>query len=364
MRLVAILVQLQGANGQGGPVEIGMIEYMVVAILIFIGTLTILRWLWSMVCRRMLGLQPEEEPEGGEDEDQPRESEEGLRRRRRQVSDPWRTPDRSTNPSPRPVQGTPQRERGEETRGSPTLSEEFVQEVRRQMLGFQRPEEPGGEPGTFQEDFVSGATVFEGYTHPDDWTPETHGDILPGKGEPPPSYFGGRPKGGRKAEGKKAGGEKGRSVWASHGGGDGASSSSGMQQVPPFPDLRRSEGGRSHQESERSEESRDQGGSSAGGQGGPSAGGPGGEQAGGRLPVYITPYGTKFHLSVRCQSLRKSRNLVASNWCADCAAGTPNDVPRWMFCHGPGGDAHEHHLCIGAQGGTLYEKCGLCRFGR
>ncbi len=209
LRLVAILVQLQGANGQGGPVEIGTVEYMVVAILIFIGTLTVLRWLWSMVRRRMLGLQPEEEPEDGGDGDQPRESEEGLRRRRmRQVSDPWRTPDRSTNPSPRPIQGTLQRERGEETRGPPTLSEEFVQEVRRQMLGFQGSEEPGEEPGTFQEDFVSGATMFEGYTHPDDWTPGTHGDILPGKGEPPPSYFGGRPKGGRKAEGKKGEGRR------------------------------------------------------------------------------------------------------------------------------------------------------------
>ena len=44
---------------------------------------------------------------------------------------------------------------------------------------------------------------------------------MPGKGEPPPSYFGVRPKGGKKEGGKKEGGKKGRSVWASHGGSDG-----------------------------------------------------------------------------------------------------------------------------------------------
>ena len=41
LRLVAILVQIQGAKGQGRPVEIGTVEYMVVAILIVIGTLTV-----------------------------------------------------------------------------------------------------------------------------------------------------------------------------------------------------------------------------------------------------------------------------------------------------------------------------------
>ena len=261
LKLVAILVQLQGVKGQGGSADMGRWEFGVVVALVIIGMITVVRWCWAAARRRMLGVQPEEEPLVGNDADQTNQSEEGPRRRRlRMQNDPWRTPDRSTNQSPRPSPATPSRD--DEWRGSPSLSEEFVQEVRRQMLGHQRQGEPGGEPGTFLEDFTPGATVFEGYIHPEDWTPETHGDIMPGKGEPPPSYFGVRPKGGKKEGGKKEGGKKGRSVWASHGGGDAASSSSGGPQIPPFPSLGGSDGGKGRQTSDRSDDgSRNPGGS-------------------------------------------------------------------------------------------------------
>ena len=77
---------------------------------------------------------------------------------------------------------------------------------------------PRSEPGQsrVRSERISGAVVFEGYTHPETWDPEVDGEIYPGKGEPPPWFFeekgkkGGK-KGEEKAKGKtRAGGEGAR----------------------------------------------------------------------------------------------------------------------------------------------------------
>ena len=42
--------------------------------------------------------------------------------------------------------------------------------------------EPGEEPGTLYEDIAGATAIMEEVQHPDDWDPETHGDISVGKG--------------------------------------------------------------------------------------------------------------------------------------------------------------------------------------
>ena len=51
------------------------------------------------------------------------------------------------------------------------------------------PVEPGQEPGTWREDIAGAVAIAEEIQHPEDWDPETHGDIPAGKGEPPAAYF-------------------------------------------------------------------------------------------------------------------------------------------------------------------------------
>ena len=50
------------------------------------------------------------------------------------------------------------------------------------------PQEPGAEPPRLVEEFFQGL-VQEEHEHPDDWDPEIHGQIYPGKGSSPQAYF-------------------------------------------------------------------------------------------------------------------------------------------------------------------------------
>ena len=161
-------------------------------------------------------------------------------------------------------------------------------------------------------------------------------------------------------KGEEKGKEKGKG-YASHGGGMEPGSSSHLPPVPPFPDLqeRRSDGEPPTRGREgKGEEGKGNGGP-GGDQGGPSQPGP--EEGPVRPPVYLTPYGTKYHASPGCRSLRKSRNMRRSDWCPDCVRNAPNDgMMAWVYSQGPGRDVHTNMLCNGAQGGTRYDRCGLC----
>ena len=79
-----------------------------------------------------------------------------------------------------------------------------------------------------------------------------------------------------------------------------------------------------------------------------------------RGPIYVTEYGEKYHVNVRCQSLRRTRRLMVSAWCEDCSNPMPG-LPVALYCHGPGQDAHSHHICQAAGGARRYDRCGLCR---
>ena len=178
--------------------------------------------------------------------------------------------------------------------------------------------EPGEEPGTWTEDFMQGPIIVEEVQHPEDWDPETHGDIPSGKGSPPASYFrrlreegkgmgkGGKPQ--RKGKGKdeedeideegggKKGGKKGRSVRTSHGDHGGAL---GLTSSPS-----------SSQTSIHGK-----------GSGSLTDGAPhgcGGKGNVGHPSIYVTPYGTKFHTQLSCRSLMRSQNLAPSTWCRSC----------------------------------------------
>ena len=172
-----------------------------------------------------------------------------------------------------------------------SLADEFVDQVRRSMLGTPRSE-PGQEPG----DFISGAVVFEGYTHPETWDPEVDGEIYPGKGEPPPWFFEEKgKKGGKKGEGKAKG--KARAGEGGAGGSREDPVSRPDFQIPPFPNLGRRDDG---EPSRRG----DQGSRGAEGGGEQTQVNPP-ERVEGMPAVYLTPYGAKYHTSYNCRSLRE-----------------------------------------------------------
>ena len=146
--------------------------------------------------------------------------------------------------------------------------------------------------------------------------PETLPDEIPaGKGQPHPSHFRGKgstpdqPKG--KGKGKEAQEEPDEAP--------GSVAFGGIPMVPPMPAQ-----GEEH----------------------PPPG------------VYITRWGTKFHLSRRCGPLSKSR-LEISQWCLLCRGDEIN--PGVVFSQGTGAMAHVSARCPRAPlRYNLYERCGLC----
>jgi len=197
LRMVLVMAQIQAASAQRGEdEERWKTEFFVVMVLSVIGLITVMGWLWKIMGRRRsISLQREEEPG---DQAEGKGGKGDTVRRRGARSYEARSPPRSSSQAIGSAHQTP------ESRTS-SLADEFVDQVRRSMLGTPRSE-PGQEPGTFREDFISGAVVFEGYTHPETWDPEVDGEIYPGKGEPPPWFFEEKgKKGGKKGEGKAKG---------------------------------------------------------------------------------------------------------------------------------------------------------------
>ena len=80
-----------------------------------------------------------------------------------------------------------------------------------------------------------------------------------------------------------------------------------------------------------------------------------------RTPIYITPWGTKFHNYLSCPSLRNSRRLRRSPFCLRCAQHPTNDQPFVVHSRGAGDVIHYSRNCPDATNCRGYARCGLCR---
>ena len=90
-------------------------------------------------------------------------------------------------------------------------------------------------------------------------------------------------------------------------------------------------------------------------------GGCGGKGNGGFSPIYVTPYGTKFHTQLSCRSLMRSQNLAPSTWCRSCMRENEDVNARdWAIVAGPGETAHVDAVCPHVTGRRVFRKCGLC----
>lgn len=177
LMMLVMAVQIAGAKGQEEDEEdLGWFVTLMSLVMIFaaIGFVNTLWWCLAR-CRGRRG-EPREEPlmaRSPEDEAE-MEGEEGLRRRVLGSRSPYAE------------------DRGER---------EILREEARRMMRRERSE-PGEEPGTLYEDIAGATAIMEEVQHPDDWDPETHGDIPCGKGEPPAAYFERRAEKGAKGTGR------------------------------------------------------------------------------------------------------------------------------------------------------------------
>ncbi len=311
-----------------------MMVFLIIVLFAVIGVISMCRWM----CEKRKGSkQPEEEPEKGTGEEG---EEQRLRRRVSQMRE------RMSQESPQQL--TPReivfvRQQFEAVQRTPE---------RRNWVEDPPANEPSQEPGTFQESFLAGGVVVvEDIQHPEDWDPEVHGDIPIGKGCPPQSYFQraekgkGSPFGGsiqeeEKGKGGKSEGKKGRSVWASHGSSASSVSGSSVTSVPPLPQG----SGKGVGVQLQSDQFPDP---------------PGHGKGTGRRRIFVTPYGTRYHVFTSCRSLRNTREIRFSNWCEWRSAVDSGERRPLVCCIGPGQDAHYDPNCTRAVGRQL-RKCGIC----
>ena len=54
-----------------------------------------------------------------------------------------------------------------------------------------------------------------------------------------------------------------------------------------------------------------------------------------RPPIYITPWGERYHTSSECSSLRRTRRLIRSSYCPECAGDVTLDGGIQVFCCWP-----------------------------
>ena len=338
LRLVVVAVHLHGARGQGREGnEEGLWIFYVVLVLAMFGLWCLLSWLYSKLKRAIQ--QPEEEPGSGER----KRGERGQGDLRQRLGRGGSSGSERSLITPRgsPASSTPMR-------SSPApVVPELLEDVRTLLRRMEeQAQEPGEEPGTWTEDFVRGPIIAEEVQHPEDWDPETHGDIPSGKGSPPEAYFRrlrGKGKGKEEEEeggGDSKGGKKGRSVGTRHGDHGEAlglmSSPSSSQSVV----FGKGSGKDSHD-------------------GNPA--GCGGKGGGGRPPIYVTEYGVKFHTRVGCSSLRRTRRLTPSFWCDRCSGENDDGAAFWAIVAGVGEMAHGNSGCPLITGRRVYQKCGLCQ---
>ena len=85
----------------------------------------------------------------------------------------------------------------------------------------------------------------------------------------------------------------------------------------------------------------------------------------GELPaneVWLTPMGTRYHLSRRCPTLANSRTIRKSEWCQYCARRVPALVRPRTYIATLGDVAHVDRNCImvGLRAPSMYPCCQVC----
>ncbi|CAL1143731.1 unnamed protein product [Cladocopium goreaui] len=205
------------------------------------------------------------------------------------------------------------------------------------------PQEPGAEPPRLVEEFFQGL-VQEEHEHPDDWDPEIHGQIYPGKGSSPQAYF------QRMAEkGQAKGSEEGTPMKGAKKGKKGddeiAQAKGAKGEGSPQKGAPKGQGKKGRAEDEEVPEKGAQkgGGKMAeNGEGDDEAAPPRvpSDEHGVALPVYITPWGTRFHTGVTCPTLANSGWMVRSPWCPLCCVGLQPSSATILYSEGPGRTVH------------------------
>eukprot|EP00435_Cladocopium_sp_Y103_P052248 s2058_g16.t1 len=204
--------------------------------------------------------------------------------------------------------------------------------------------------------------------HPEDWDEETYGPIGPGKGEPPAAYF------QRMAE---KGGHKGQGDALEKGAKKGKKGKIPDDDETPAKGVQKGKKGKIPEEEEAPAKGVQKGQIGQKGEEVPVKGMPKGKKGQGEdgvgappsvprdedgieLPVYITPWGTRYHTTPTCPTLANSGSLRRSQWCQTCCRGLQLNAQVILYADGPGQAVHHDRNCHAAPR-RAYSMCQRCQ---
>eukprot|EP00435_Cladocopium_sp_Y103_P074131 s194_g47.t1 len=216
------------------------------------------------------------------------------------------------------------------------------------------PKEPGAETPRLAEEFL-GSVVQEPIEHPDDWDEETHGPIGPGKGSPPEAYFRRLQEKGKKGGGapeKGAGNEKGKKGKIP-GDEEGVPKGQIGQKGKEVPMKGMQKGHEGLKGKEKGQEGQAENGEEEE----PEPRVPSDEHGVG-VPIYLTPWGSRYHTSVTCPTLANSGALMRSPWCPNCCRGLVLTSGTILLSNGPGRTVHVDQRCSGPM--RSFPMCQRC----
>lgn len=343
LRMVVLLASFQSTRAQGKNEEDGGVGWVVVVVawgvfLMVVGVVAIIRWIMSIIRTMMMGKErkePEEEPQDEGEE----ETGDGRRMRRRVISNPQ---SREETPLPSPVPNirreggsifTPSPQSSSQRDGRPGSSADGTA-----LFPNLPPFPPHEVPiPPVLEDYRVGLQVLEAGPVQDG------GNNTPGASSAPVGNDGGKGYGKGKIKGKSV--------------------QEMIQLAVDDPDpvtrsyyectLRNHGIDVQDMRSARRNPGTPTTATMSPPRGTPASGG--GNAPGG---VYITTWGTKYHVSRRCSSLSKSV-IRESTWCPECV--TDEVRPRRVFAVGPGSVVHEDVTCPRlAVRRNQYLRCQLC----
>ena len=77
-------------------------------------------------------------------------------------------------------------------------------------------------------------------------------------------------------------------------------------------------------------------------------------------PIFVTPWGARYHEYTSCPTLANTKRFVPCQWCDACAPlGKTGDQP--VYTCGPGSKAHYDSDCVAmTDSGRKYQKCQRC----
>eukprot|EP00435_Cladocopium_sp_Y103_P030626 s4518_g7.t1 len=224
------------------------------------------------------------------------------------------------------------------------------------------PTEPGAEPPRLVEEFL-GSVMQEPTEHPEDWDEETHGPIGPGKGEPPAAYFQRMAeKGGHKGQDQapEKGAKKGKKGKIPE---EDEAPAKGVQKGPKGQDQAPEKGAKKGKGEEVPVKGAPKGKKGAAQEGEDGVGAPPSvprDEDGIELPVYITPWGTRYHTIATCPTLANSGSLRRSPWCQICCRGLQLTGQTLLYSDGPGRTAHHDRNCADAPR-RAFSMCQRCQ---